>query len=111
MKNKRSYIHSPRFDSLAESDKKTLNVGIHRFPAWRSALKTHSAMIGRQVRLLCPWATHLTGLPLPLNGYTGSNRWKLDSKPVKVTSLSPGRGHLKNMPIRAKLQTQYLTRK
>jgi len=22
----------------------------------------------RQVRLLCPWARHLAGLPLPLNG-------------------------------------------
>jgi len=24
--------------------------------------------IGRQVRFLCPWARHLTGLPLPLSG-------------------------------------------
>jgi len=24
--------------------------------------------IGRQVRLLCPWARHLTGLYLPLSG-------------------------------------------
>jgi len=24
--------------------------------------------IGGQVRLLCPWARHFTGLPLPLRG-------------------------------------------
>jgi len=24
--------------------------------------------IGRQVRLLCPWARHLTSLPLPVSG-------------------------------------------
>jgi len=52
--------------------------------------------IGRQVRLLCPWARHLTGLPLPLSGWTSSNRWQLDSKTEKVTSLSPGRGTLTN---------------
>jgi len=34
---------------------------------------------GRQVRLLCPWATHLTELPLPLSGKTGRDRWQLDS--------------------------------
>jgi len=35
--------------------------------------------IGRQVRLLSPCAKHLTGLPLPLSGWTGSKRWQLDS--------------------------------
>jgi len=24
--------------------------------------------IGRQVRMLCPWARHLTRLPLPISG-------------------------------------------
>jgi len=42
---------------------------------------------------LCPWARHLTELPLPLSGYrlvvTGGS---LDSKTKKVLSLSPGRG-------------------
>jgi len=49
-----------------------------------------------QVLLLCPWARHLTGLPLPLSGYTSSNRWQLDSKAENVTSLSPDRGTLTN---------------
>jgi len=31
-----------------------------------------------------------------LSGYTGSNRWQLDSKTEKVTSLSSGRGTLIN---------------
>jgi len=44
----------------------------------------------------CPWARHLTGLPLSLSSSTGSNRWQLDSKTEKVTSLSPGRGTLTN---------------
>jgi len=30
-------------DSLAESDQKTLKVGIHSFPAWRSAFKQRGA--------------------------------------------------------------------
>jgi len=30
-------IGRPEFDSLAESDQKTLKVGIHSFPAWHSA--------------------------------------------------------------------------
>jgi len=46
--------------------------------------------IGRQVRLLCPWERHLTGMPLRLSGYTGSNMWQLDSMTEKVLSLSPG---------------------
>jgi len=81
---------------LANSDQKTLKVGIHNFSAWRAAFKRVSVEIGRQVRLLCPWARHLTGLSLPLSGYTGSNRWQLDSKTEKVTSLSPGRDTLTN---------------
>jgi len=51
---------------------------------------------GWQVRLLCPWARHLTGLPLPLSCLTGSNRWQLDSKTEKIPLLSPGRGTLTN---------------
>jgi len=57
---------------MAESDQNTLKVGIHSFPAWRSALKRVSVEIGQQVRLLCPWARQLN----------------------KVTSLSPGQGTL-----------------
>jgi len=45
-----------------------IKVGIHSFSAWRSAFKRDSVKIGRQVRLLCPWARHLTELPLPLSG-------------------------------------------
>jgi len=45
---------------------------------------------------MSPWARHLTGLRLPLGGYTGSNRWQLDSKTEKVTLLSPGRGTFTN---------------
>jgi len=52
--------------------------------------------IGRQVRMLCPWARHLTGFLLLLSGWTGSNRWQLDWKTEKVPSLSPGRGALTN---------------
>jgi len=55
-----------------------------------------SVGIGRQVRLLCPWARHLTGLTLPMSGWIGSNRWQLDSKTAKVTSLSLGRSTLTN---------------
>jgi len=53
-------VSKPGFDSLAESYQRTLKVGIHSFPAWRSAFKKVSVEIGRQVRLLCPWARHLT---------------------------------------------------
>jgi len=42
---------------------KRLKVGIYSFPVWRSALKRDSVKLGRQVRLLCTWARHLTGLP------------------------------------------------
>jgi len=28
----------------------------------------YNVKIGRQVRLLCPWARHLTEMPLPLSG-------------------------------------------
>jgi len=42
--------------------------GIHSFPAWRSAFKRVSVEIGRQVRLLRPWARNLTELPLPMSG-------------------------------------------
>jgi len=41
---------------------------VHSFPTWRSAFKRVSVEIGRQVRLLCPWTSHLTGLPLSLSG-------------------------------------------
>jgi len=46
-------VGRPRFDFLADADQKTLKVGIHSFPAWRSALERDSMKIGRQVRLLC----------------------------------------------------------
>jgi len=52
-------VDRPGFDSLAELDQKILKVGIHSFPAWRSALKRISTERGRQVRLWCPWATHI----------------------------------------------------
>jgi len=52
----------------SESNQKSLKVGIHSFPAWRSALKRASVKIGRQVRLFCPWARYLTGLPLRFSG-------------------------------------------
>jgi len=56
----------PEFDSLVESDQKTLlKVGIHSFPAWRSALKGWCED-KPAVRLFYPWAKHLIGLPLPL---------------------------------------------
>jgi len=32
------------------------------------AFKRVSVEIGQQVCLFCPWARHLTGLPLPLSG-------------------------------------------
>jgi len=66
-----------------ESDQMTLKVGIHSFPAWRSAFKRVSVKIGRQARLLCPWARHLTGLPLPVSGWTDNNKvaaWFEDRK-------------------------------
>jgi len=33
-----------------------------------SAFKSVSVKIGRQLRLLCPWARHVTKLPLPSSG-------------------------------------------
>ena len=48
------------FIPLVESYQKTLKNGIHSFPVWRSAF---SVACGEQVRLLCPWARHLTGRP------------------------------------------------
>jgi len=53
----------PGFDSLAESNQKTLKVGIYSFSSWRSAFKRVSVKISRQVRLLCPWARHLWDCP------------------------------------------------
>jgi len=47
-------VGRPWFDSLDESHQTTLKVGIHSFPARRSALKRDSVEIGQQVRLLCP---------------------------------------------------------
>jgi len=38
----------------ARSDQKTLKVGMHSFPALRSAFKRVSVKVGPQVRLLCP---------------------------------------------------------
>jgi len=35
-------------------------------------------------------------MPLPLSDSTGSNRWQLNSKIEKITSLSLGRGALTN---------------
>jgi len=52
--------------------------------------------IVRKVCLLCPWESYLTGLPLPLSGETGSNRWQVDSKTKKVPMQSSGRGTLTN---------------
>jgi len=43
------------------------------------------------------------GFTLPLSGLTGNNRWQLDLKTEKVTSLSPGQSNLENK--QAKLQT------
>jgi len=56
--------------------------------------------IGRQVRLLCPWARHLRDclyLRVVRLVVTGS---RLTRRPAKVTLLSPGRRNLSN-----KLQT------
>jgi len=36
---RRLVVGRPESDSLAESDQKTLKVGIHSFSAWRSAFK------------------------------------------------------------------------
>jgi len=58
---------------MIESDQKTLKVGIHSFPALRLAIKRANMKIGRQVRLLCSSARHLTGLPLSPSGSTGSS--------------------------------------
>jgi len=33
----RLVVGRPGFDSLAESDQKTLKIGIHSFPTWRSS--------------------------------------------------------------------------
>ena len=48
------------FISKVESCQKTLKNGIHSLPAWRSA-NWDSVNRSGQVRLLCPWARHLTG--------------------------------------------------
>jgi len=55
-----------------------------------------------QVRLLCPWARHLTGL-------TGNNKWQLelDSKIAKVNSQSPSRGNLANNEKNCKITANF----
>ena len=50
------------FICLVESYQKTLKNGIRSFPAWRSAFRG-GCETSWQVRLLCPWARHLTGRP------------------------------------------------
>ena len=52
-----------RFIPLVESYQKTLKKDIYSFPAWRSAFMGRLWRTSRQVRLLCPWARHLTGRP------------------------------------------------
>jgi len=64
----RSLVGRPGFDSLAELDQKALKVGNHSFSAWRSACKRVNVEISRQVRLLCPWARHVAGVPFCLSG-------------------------------------------
>jgi len=59
-------IGRPESESLAESNQKTLKVGIYSFPGWFSAWERDSVKIGRQVRLLGLWARHVTGLPPPI---------------------------------------------
>jgi len=66
---------------------KTKNVGIHTdttFPCLIFSIKRIVWRTSRQVHLLCPWARHLTVLPL---NFCSSNRWQLDSKTEKVSSL------------------------
>jgi len=61
--------------------------------------------IGRQVRLLYPWAWALNGIVSTFEWLDWYNWWQLDSKTEKATSLSPGRGNLANK--REKLQKNY----
>jgi len=90
----------------------TLKVGIHSFLAWRSAFKTVSVEIGRQVRLsmylslgkVLTWLTNneineyliLTGLLLYLRAVRLVEQVATLPKTEKVPSLSPGRGILTN---------------
>jgi len=67
IRKKSNLIGRPEFYSLYESEQKTLKVGIHSLSACRSSFNRVSVEIGRQVRLSCPWARHLTELPLPLS--------------------------------------------
>jgi len=39
-----------------------------KFCTTKNLLKRDSVDIVRQIRLLCPWTRHLTGLLLPLSG-------------------------------------------
>jgi len=83
-------VGRPGFGFLAESSQKTLKVSIHSVERWNKNLQggrgqrkkdrkiallslyllyryhVWNPLVGRQVRLLCPWARHLTGLLLLL---------------------------------------------
>jgi len=56
-----------RLYSVNENDVSEENI-ILRYNFDINAFKRVSVKIGRQTRLLCPWARHLTGLPPPLSG-------------------------------------------
>ena len=51
------------YQKTLKNHQKTLKNGIYSFPAWRSAFMGRLWRTSRQVRLLCPWARHLTGCP------------------------------------------------
>jgi len=58
-----------RFDSLAESDQKDFKSWYSQLPYMTCIKVGYNVKIARQVRLLCLWARHLTGLPLPMSGH------------------------------------------
>ena len=56
-----------------------LKIGIHSFPAWRSALKGQCGA-SRQVCLLCRWERHLTGF----SHLSVVDRWPATPKRARI---------------------------
>jgi len=91
----------PGFDFLVESGQTTWKVGIHSFlldvQRWKELWRTR-----RQVCLLFPWESHLTGCLC----FWVARHVAGDSKTVKVSLLSPGQVTLTNK--RASTSAKYM---
>jgi len=77
-------LSRPGFDSLVWIRPIDFKSWYSRLP-WRLAFKGIVWKTSREIRLL-RLARHFMGLPLPLGGYTSSNRWQLGSNTKRLPS-------------------------